>query len=294
MKSPVTRFVLHRPSSSDARLSRRGADGRPIVKRRRRRLLTRILRPLLVVVLVVGAPVGATTWALTTPRLALEEVRIDIDPEGRVASDWVRSQVMPLRGHHLLRLPLGELETALLSHRWVDAVSLRKELPRRLSVRVIERRPAALLYEDELVYLDTRGQRIAPFDPSTGEVDLPIVRRRDRDDESALTVALALIDELERVAPHWAAGLSEIDVLGASDARVVTRALPYPVLLRAGTLDTRLHRLRPVLDQIDTRYGVVRELDLRFSGRIVVRPVEVESPASIGGSEPPTDDAAAS
>ena len=179
----------------------------------------------------------------------------------------------------------------LLRHPWIGGVDLRKRLPAELTVRVDEKRAVALLRDGkDLHYVDAAGERIAPFDPQTGKLDLILLSRSmsgaegkrpatavssspvPHEEAASLDRALRLLEELDRVRPPWAIGLSEVEILGEKDFRIHTASLPSPLLVRAGTLHLKAPRLEELLPRIVDRYGAAAAIDLRFARRIIIQP----------------------
>ena len=149
---------------------------------------------------------------------------------------------------------------------------MRKRLPDTLTVRVIERRPVALLRgADGLHYVDHRGRPIAPFDPVAGPADLLLVRVASGEEER-VEAALAAAAEFVRLAPDWGGELSEVEVVGESDLRFHTAALPFALVLGVGGIEAGLRRLRRYLPEVRRRLVPAAAIDLRFSGRIVAVP----------------------
>lgn len=239
-------------------------------KRRRRSLWLMMLSGFAGALLVVGLPFGLVVWLLTTPRFALR--RVEIAGATRVSTAWAQEALRPLAGNNLLTLPIAQVRAVLAKQPWIESVEVRKHLPDRLVVTLSERQPAALMREGgDLWYLDGQGLRIAPFSPADGAVDLLLVSRSsDVDVEPARALALAL--EIKQAQPEWAAKLSEIEVLGDEDYCLYTAALPFPLLVRAGTVADRGRSLAAVLPEIVRRYPRVSSVDLRFERRIVIQP----------------------
>ena len=195
----------------------------------------------------------------------------------RVPEMWIRQTLAPLAGENLPLMQLAQAEKMLRRHSWVQGADLRKDLPARLSVRVTERQAVALLRDGNgLHYLDTAGRTIAPFDPRARVADLPLVSVTDRPNEKAtpatLRCAVELLSEIDDVQPSWATDLSEVEILGEEEFRVHTANLPFPVLVRAGTLHQKARRLEALLPHIVERYGAAAAIDLRFARRIIVQP----------------------
>lgn len=237
---------------------------------RRRSLPLRLLRQFAIAALVVAVPVGAGAWVLSSPRFDLRT--LELSGTERVPRQWIGERVAPLRGRHLLRLSLAELEAELSDHPWVAGVAMRKRLPDTLAVRVVERHPAALLRRDDgLHYIDESGRLIDRFDPAAGPADLLLVRISSGS-ETRLGSALTAAAEFARLEPEWGGQLSEVEVVGEHDLRFHTAALPFALVLGAGGIEAGLRRLRKYLPEV--RHGLLpaAAVDLRFSGRIVALP----------------------
>ncbi|MFQ5349580.1 MAG: cell division protein FtsQ/DivIB [Thermoanaerobaculia bacterium] len=237
---------------------------------RRRALRLRLLRQFAIATLVVAVPVGVGAWVLISPRFHLRT--IELSGTERVSRQWVDERVAPLEGRHLLRLSLADLEAELAGHRWIAGVAMRKRLPDTLAVRIVERRPAALLRRDDgLHYVDHDGRLIDRYDAGTGPTDLLLVRV-PAGGEAGLGPVLVAAAEFVRLAPDWGSQLSEVEVIGESDLRFHTAALPFALVLGVGGVEAGLRRLRRYLPEV--RHGLLpaAAVDLRFSGRIVAVP----------------------
>lgn len=244
-------------------------------RRKRRSLWVRLLRPLATALLLVAAPAALGVWVLTSPRFALDEVAVTAGE--RVPAAWVQERLEPLAGRNLLTLPLGEVETALAGHPWIGSVALRKELPDGLGVEVTERRAVALVpvAGDKRLWLaDASGRPIVPAPAGAGDEFLLVVPRQGHEDEDGGGVAgaVAAAAELARGRPVWAAGLERVEVLGQGEYRLVTDALPFPLLVRGGAVGPQADRLHAALPALTARLGALRRADLRFPGRLILLP----------------------
>ncbi len=284
--SPSPRIRAVRPSRDDHEGSSFLRGGQA-VKRSRRGLWKKRLKTFAAALVLTAAPSAAVTWLMVSPRFAVSELAV-VTGE-RVPEGWVREALAPVVGENLPRLPLAQAEQILRHHPWVRGADLRKDLPARLTVRVAERHAVALLRApDGLHYLDSAGVRIAAFDPAAARtVDLPLISAAgdDRPEDGSpssgetehakvagLRAAVRLLSEIDDVEPSWAAGLSEVEVLGVEDFRVHSQSLPFPVLVRTGTLHQRVRRFEELLPHIAARFGAVDAVDLRFERRIIVKP----------------------
>jgi len=293
--------------------SARGAVGAEVLpfrrravrpRRRRRSLWVRLLGPLATAALLVGAPAALAGWVLTTPRFALREIAIA--GTERVPVGWVERAVAPFRGEHLLTLRLGRVEAAVAGHPWIASVSIAKRLPDGLAVEIAERRPAVLVPAP-------RGEAGGPW--LADAEGRPIVRATEGEAEGLIAVvpspwdgggegsrrvaavpaALELAREIARTEPVWAAGLERLESLGDGDFRVWTAALPFPALVEGGRLEPAAERLGDVLPALAARrpeLARIAEADLRFAGRLVLRPAR-ETEGGAGSDEPAPGETAA-
>ena len=240
-----------------------------VAPRRRRSLVAALWRPMLTAVVLVAMPVAAGYWLLTSPRFVLSEV--ELKGADRVPGEWVFEELGPLRGRHILSLSLPEIEQRLAEHPWIGGADMRKRLPDRLIVEIFERRPTALLRRDgELLYVDRDGEVIEAYDPK-GEVDLVLLSGLT-DSVTEIGLALATAHRLGELAPELAAGLSEIEILGAGEFRLHTAELAFPVLVTADRLALELSSFRRYLPEIARRYERLEAVDLRFHRQIVIQP----------------------
>lgn len=245
------------------------------VRVRRRNPWLALARHFAQAALLVGAPLALALWLLSSPTLALAAV--ELGDHVHVERAWVEKALAPLVGTNLFRLELADVRGRIAAHPWVERVTVEKRLPNRLHVDVVEKVPVALLRDRAgLSYLDSQGRVIAPFDPWLGPGDLLLVSIAGRY-EADPAGAFALERELEGLTPSdLFQTLSEIEILGGGDFRVHAGALPFPLLVRAGTLRVRLASLAELLPELEKRYEAVAYIDLRFDRRIVFQPVPRE------------------
>jgi len=237
-------------------------------RRKRPSLWPILLRGFFSALLLVAVPATAAMWMITAPRFGLREVRIASSPHVRRA--WVETVVTPFAGHNLLLLPLSDLGGRLQGHPWVERVELRKELPGALEIRLVERRPRALLrQQDELFLIDDRGAVIAPFDSGSEWSDLLLVTLDDASVDAA--EALAVAARLAGIHPAWNQGLSEIEVLGAGDYRLYTAVYPFPVVVSDDALRRQIHKLMQWWPRLSPRVGIPAMVDLRFAKQMIIK-----------------------
>lgn len=190
----------------------------------------------------------------------------------------VLDHLRPSRGRTLFDLDLVSLKGALLTEPWIKEVNLRREYPDALSVQVIERHPVAVLAGRRVeTIVDETGTLIEQW-PNGGEIpsqwsSLPVIHGieaaslRDRDSGALKGLSAAL--EILRADPTAVGEGLDLDVSRMNDVRVQRRGY----WLRFGTepFDEKWHRFLSVESEIERRHDGVREVDLRFPDRVIVR-----------------------
>jgi cell division protein FtsQ len=179
----------------------------------------------------------------------------------------------------MVTLDLERWRQKVMASPWVADVSVRRVLPRTVTVGVSERKPMAIARMRERLYLvDARGQVIDEFGPNYADFDLPIIdglRPSDAGsapaDEARAILLWRLLSALES-RQDLGRRLSQIDVSDARDAAIVLK--DDTALVRLGD-DQFVRRLETYLDLVPAlreRIPDIDYVDLRFDERIYVRP----------------------
>jgi len=160
--------------------------------------------------------------------------------------------------------PMGRLETRVRSHPLVRQVKIDRKLPGTLVVRLVEHAPVALVATaNGFRAYDERGVSL-PIDPTTADVDAPILPRPD----SAL---LRLLGAVRTQAPELYSRLSEArrEGRGGEEFYLVLDSIPVRALADV-TLD-RLADLALVENDLARRRLRAYELDLRYRDQVIAR-----------------------
>lgn len=156
----------------------------------------------------------------------------------------------------------ADMRDRVAAHALVRDVSISRKLPGTLVVRIVEHAPVALVPGDNgfLAY-DERAVAL-PIDPTTADVDVPILFARD----SAL---LTLLGAVRTGAPGLYGRLSEIRKGERAEITFVLDSLPVRTLSDV-TLQ-RLTDLELVERDLARRRLRPTELDLRYRDQIIAR-----------------------
>lgn len=243
-------------------------------------------------------PVAALVfWLLTSPVFALRSVVVA--GTARAEAAWVEEGLSRFRGRNLMRLDLAEVQRQLESHEWIRGVDVRKLLPDRLRVQVVEHQPYALLVTaSDRYFLDQWGRVITNADES--EDDWLVIKMDSSEPmgaqmaaaqygadfwvDSALPLqALELARSLAGSLPGRAHRVREVEVLTPGDFRVELEGLGFPLLVRQETAIDKIRLLERLLPQLEERLAPIRAVDLRFSRRILIKPAVRDQPGSQKG-----------
>jgi len=185
------------------------------------------------------------------------------------------------RGQDLLALDCARARQALLLHPRIERAEVDREFPDRVRIRIVERTPVLLVRHGVPWEIDSSGVLLPPLAQGAA-ADVPLLTGPDFDAVPAgahvgsaeVGRGLAWVRALGEPGIQLGGQVSEIDV--ADDGRTAltlmdgARVLAPPWPPGARTLSA----LRVVLADLARQGRAARELDLRFSNQVVVRPVE--------------------
>lgn len=157
---------------------------------------------------------------------------------------------------------LSPLEARVAEHSQVRAVRIRRKLPGTLVVVVTENLPVALVSSTRgLIVTDAVGDSL-PVDPTTMDVDLPVLMRKD-------SLLLRLLGDTQAEEPALFARVSEARRSGRGEIVLV---LPeFRILAESSVTAARLAEVLPVELDAVRRNWQPQELDLRFRDQVIVR-----------------------
>jgi cell division protein FtsQ len=260
----------------------------------RRRRVRRSLRVLGAVV-VIGTGLGAVgmagamgvTWLRTAAAFAVSDV--EVVGARRLGEAIVLGAAGIEPGTNLFAIEPAAVERRVATLDGVHSVHVVRRLPNRVTLRVEEREPYALVNPARsgktvgLYWIDAEGHRVGPA-RRPGSPPLPVLSGVDlpAPDPAApisdrLQVGLALLRAIQRTGDRAAGWISEIE-LGRAEGPVLYTMDGTVVRVGSRPWDERLGRLEGVLEELDARGERAESIDLRFRDQVVLRPRAVPTP----------------
>ena len=240
----------------------------------------------------------ASHFLLTSPSMALQHsAQVELAGNKYVSRTAVLEIFSSDRGRSALRIPLEERRKQLEALPWVEQVVVRRALPNRIEVELVERVPVAFLRQgNELALADAHG--VILDRPVEGEFHFPVVTginavmpedARDR----RMQMFASFLHGIDAARTGASEMVSEVDVQDATDLKATLQGLPPaggtlagenpawseadgPLLVYFGDRDfqQRYQTLLDNLGQWRATAGRVESVDLRFDREVVVNPEE--------------------
>ena len=234
-----------------------------------------------------GAAYQCARFLLTSPEMALlHPDQITLEGNHYVTPESVRKVFLRDRGRSVLRVPIAERRRQLETISWVEQAAVRRVLPNRMQVEIVERTPIAFLRDGgELSLVDAHGVILER--PLEGDFHFPVVTGMGRempleDRQQRMQQFSKFIEEIGQKAADQ---VSEVDLSDARDVRATLTGLPNasaseagdsnqpaPVLVHFGESDFA-GKYQTLIDEFGAwqeRAGRIESVDLRFSREAVV------------------------
>ena len=254
---------------------------------RSRRRSGRVARVLAIMVLI--AVLAHLPWnARLAPFAVVKHIRVEglhyLAPERVIRTSGLAT------GQSLFHLDFARARQALMLEPRIADVRLSHDWPRGIRIQVTERTPVMLVEHGVPWEIDSAGVLMPPLAAGV-EADVPMIAGPSFDHVPAGTRvrtgevdrALAWMRALSDRELQLGAQLSEVDV-SDPDLTVLTLLSGTRVQSPAWPQDARqLAALRVALADLHQRGESASEIDIRFAGQIVVRPVP-EPPAGATGA----------
>jgi len=231
----------------------------------------RIVKTVAFFVLLTGIVVGVYLFG-TSRVFALKDV--SFQGNHNLTADDLRTIGSIENGENLFKLSSRDKAMSLMKSPWIKDVSIRKEFPRTLMVKISEAVPQAILKtKDKLLLVDTEGTVLEEL-KGKREFFLPVIIGSNEDRGAAFQDALNLAGVIQDKGIMSSAKQVEITGYerGVEDIAVSIDGLM--VKLGEDNYPEKLDMFIELADEIKKRMSDVDYyVDMRFNDRVVVKPI---------------------
>ncbi|MHB8754868.1 MAG: cell division protein FtsQ/DivIB [Candidatus Acidiferrales bacterium] len=248
----------------------------------------RVSLAVVAVAAVAGAIFATGNFLLTSPQMALASPsQVELSGNHFVSRASVLEIFSADRGRSVMRIPLSRRRAQVEALPWVEHATVRRALPNRIQVDIVERTPVAFLREGSNLFL-VDGQGKILDRPLEADFHFPVVTGISAAmprDERALRMKMMVdfLAAIQQVRAGAADSVSEIDLSDASDLQATLAGLqgaPDAVFVHFGDggFHDKFQILLNNINQWESAAGRVASVDLRFQHEVVVNP---ETPSSV-------------
>jgi len=230
-------------------------------------------------------------FLLASPEMALiHPDQIGVQHNHFVPREGVLEVFAPDRGKSVLRIPLDERRKQLEAIPWIEQATVRRALPNKIEIEIMERTPIAFLREaTDMALIDSHG--VILDRPLTGDFHFPVVTgisadMPQEDRERRMQLFAGFMQQIETVRSGASGEVSEVDLSDEHDVRATISGLQggapitdasqaeAPVVVHFGDGDfaSKYQTLLSNIAEYRARVGRLNSLDLRFNGQVVANP----------------------
>ncbi|MBF0330236.1 MAG: cell division protein FtsQ/DivIB [Nitrospirae bacterium] len=185
------------------------------------------------------------------------------------------------KGEELFGSSGSDIYRRLKKSPWVKDAAIRRDLSGRLSVKVQEAVPGSILKLYESDYLVSEDGVVLEK-ISDSAIFLPVIKDIDpAKSRDAFKTAVDLVRTLHAKGAISYKGL--IEVAGQRPEEITLTFDNIRIRIGAGDFEKKLERLKFVRDEIEKRNMNVDYIDLRFSNKVIVKPVNGDAVVSRQG-----------
>ena len=244
-----------------------------------RRLLHRALRvsvTLFSLSLVIVSSFLVVQLLMVSDLFKLDEVVVG--GSKRLATEQVVALSNIRIGTNTFSLDLKLIGQKIEENPWVEKASVRRIFPRKIEIRVTERKPVAIVNLDYLYYLDEQGEIFKSLD-SQDQLDYPVITgfdqqralRHDQNYAKRLERIVQLLSDLQKRQHLSLAQVSEIHQQENGGLSLYTLEDGVRIKLGRSDFSRKLDRLERIYAQLSSKLHMLEYIDLNVEDKVIVR-----------------------
>ncbi|MBI1819872.1 MAG: FtsQ-type POTRA domain-containing protein, partial [Nitrospirae bacterium] len=227
---------------------------------------------------------GGLVWMSTLAEFWLEEsplftVRnIKIEGLSYLKEEHLARELEEIKNRSMFNVSLNEVRERLESDPWIKSATLKKHFPDGITVRIVEKQPAFYLMRGQSFCLaDEEGRFIAeaaaPFKNIPELKGVHVEKWLRGDEKEASLVRKGVAFYRMAMQPNFLVAkedLSSIELRSENDLVATIGGIPF--LFRYPYSSQQWFRFLSVKNDILSRNIDIEDIDLRFSGKVIVKP----------------------
>ncbi len=246
---------------------------------------------LLIAALMVAVAVWILRIAESSSRFAIR--RVELVGVVHAPRPELEALTRAYVGANLFRVDINQVRKDLSSISWIRSASIEKTMPDLLRIRVTERVPLAIASYGAcasqgsawgrpcaLRYVDARGLAFAELSPAVGDDDLPLIQAASPGDVAR---CVTLLTSMKSERPDIFARISELRTLGLGGFAIFDQRLACEVFVDAEHIAERWTTFDRIVNAERLEPGSIAYADLRFEGRVIIRPTH---PIALAAAHP--------
>jgi cell division protein FtsQ len=227
--------------------------------------------------------VAAVVWSKEKTTVLLQDVaglkleKVSVEGNHYLTEEEIVNAVALPLGENMFKLDLTEASERVKKMDWVDRVFIERRLPRSILISVREKKPVALLDNENIYGVDQEG-RILSASPSLLREDLPLISGVSFPTEAVGTTRMA---ETLKPALNFFTFLRKKDPVLAQDVSEVNLAQPDSIKVTfidgiVATFDpsvgeSELRRMALVLSDLNQKGKRAGTMDFRYRDMVLVK-----------------------
>jgi cell division protein FtsQ len=209
-------------------------------------------------------------FALGDPQFTLARDSFVIEGARHVSRAKVQRVFAADFGRSVFAAPIEERRLRLLALDWVESASVSRLWPRRLIVRVVERKPVAFVFfRAGVMLIDAHGVLLEP--PPQAQFAFPVLAGvREDDSEERRRERVRCLLRVQEELGAQAKEISEVNAADPDNVRVVAQidGRAVELILGDGNFGRRYRRFLTHYPEMQRRSPGVRTFDMRLPDRI--------------------------
>ncbi|MFQ6081733.1 MAG: cell division protein FtsQ/DivIB [Candidatus Aminicenantia bacterium] len=250
-----------------------------IRKERRKRIIVLKFSYLLILLVMAGGFFylirSGYLFLISWEKLNVKE--IEVVSQKKELKREIEDKLKTIKLGNILLVNIEILKQELMVNKWVKEIYVKKILPSTLRIKILERIPIAILEKDGFYLLGDKGVKLEKIDKITS-FNLPVItleREVKKGELEKIKLALTCLNGID-VLPLLKDKVVRLDISDYKNVSIWLKNNPTKVLLGNNNFSSKLKFYLKIYPKLKALFKQLDYVDLRFEGRIYVKPLREE------------------